>query len=364
MKSISFLTPLSSILILTNFAYADCVSGDCNNGTGKFEYADGGVYEGSFKDGWREGHGKYTWAGKDRYEGNWTHGNQDGDGSYFNADGSIEFTGRWQNGQRLAAENAENKNVSDNPDTNNGCISGNCVDGTGVYLLPTGDRYEGSFKDGKRGGPGTYLWKDGSKYTGNWENDRQEGQGSYFLADGTLGYEGLWKSGAESPADSVKASLDEKAVAAGGSNCVSGNCTEGSGRYKYEGFGIYEGQFAGGVRNGHGTFTWDDGTVYTGAWVNDNMTGFGTLSFPDKRKFEGAFDNGNKVAGTFTWPDGSKYIGTFKDNKINGYGTTIYADGSFYVGNFENEMKSGKGSYLNANGGVVYSGTWKDDKAG
>ena len=39
-----------------------------------------------------------------------------------------------------------------------------------------GDRYTGTWKNGKRDGQGTYCWADGKKYTGYWTN----GVGAYL----------------------------------------------------------------------------------------------------------------------------------------------------------------------------------------
>ena len=68
------------------------------------------------------------------------------------------------------------------------CISGNCENGFGVYLLSgswEGDEYEGEFKNGFFDGIGTYTWKNSDKYVGEWKDGDRDGFGSmYFIAQG------------------------------------------------------------------------------------------------------------------------------------------------------------------------------------
>lgn len=42
--------------------------------------------------------------------------------------------------------------------------------------------------------------------------------------------------------------------------------------------GVYEGQFAFGVKQGHGLMVWANGDEYDGDWAIDQMTGFGKLT--------------------------------------------------------------------------------------
>ena len=37
-------------------------------------------------------------------------------------------------------------------------------------LWPSGAKYHGEWKEGKRAGQGMYVWPDGSKYRGGWAN--------------------------------------------------------------------------------------------------------------------------------------------------------------------------------------------------
>lgn len=75
-----------------------CVSGDCNNGFGKFIYSDGDIYEGYFSAGSRHGFGKYQYIEGDTYEGMWSWNNRTGLGYYKWPSGN-EYIGYWNANQ-------------------------------------------------------------------------------------------------------------------------------------------------------------------------------------------------------------------------------------------------------------------------
>ena len=52
-----------------------------------------------------------------------------------------------------------------------GCISGNCVNGYGVYVWEDGQQYEGWWKNDKRNGQGTNTYASGRIKKGKWIND-------------------------------------------------------------------------------------------------------------------------------------------------------------------------------------------------
>ncbi len=54
------------------------------------------------------------------------------------------------------------------------CISGNCQNGTGVFLYPGGDKYEGDFVNKKKEGKGKLTTKKGESYNGSWKGDRKK----------------------------------------------------------------------------------------------------------------------------------------------------------------------------------------------
>ncbi|GAB2516651.1 M48 family metalloprotease [Spirosoma aerophilum] len=89
-----------------------------------------------------------------------------------------------------------------------GCVSGDCEDGTGVFVYPTRERYAGEFEEGDKHGEGTeyyadgklkykgnfrdnlrsdygvYYYRNGDKYAGWFQNNMPNGKGTYYFADG------------------------------------------------------------------------------------------------------------------------------------------------------------------------------------
>ena len=60
---------------------------------------------------------------------------------------------------------------------NGQCLSGDCVNGRGVYKYSHG-RYNGEWKNGKRHGFGIMRYNSGGRYIGDWKNDKQHGEGT------------------------------------------------------------------------------------------------------------------------------------------------------------------------------------------
>lgn len=71
------------------------------------------------------------------------------------------------------------------PRTAVGCVSGDCEDGTGVFVYPTGERYAGEFEDGDKHGEGTEYYADGKvKYKGGFRDNLRCDYGVYFYRNG------------------------------------------------------------------------------------------------------------------------------------------------------------------------------------
>lgn len=73
-------------------------------------------------------------------------------------------------------------------------ISGNTVDGTGVFEFDDGRRYSGSWKNGKADGTGTYTYSEDTSYKGSFVEGYASGRGVYVDADGNT-YDGEYREG-------------------------------------------------------------------------------------------------------------------------------------------------------------------------
>lgn len=162
-----------------------CLFGDCNNGFGIYTWGEGqwagDKYLGEWKDGSLHGQGVYMWHSGSKYIGSWENGKQSGYGTQYYSDGTKSI-GYFVDGSLSGSKLTE------------GCISGNCSDGFGVWIFSSGDKFEGYYKDGLRNGQGLYLYPDGMKYDGNFENDKRSGYGTFTWTDGST-HTGYWKNG-------------------------------------------------------------------------------------------------------------------------------------------------------------------------
>jgi len=104
---------------------------------------------------------------------------------------------------------------------------------------------------------------------------------------------------------------------------------------------------------------------YSQCVEGDCENGTGTYIYAYNRsKYVGEFKN-NKMhgQGTFTMGDGSKYIGEYKDDMMHGEGTITFANGEEkYVGEFKNSNMHGQGTFTNADGTIYHKGLWENGK--
>ncbi len=141
--------------------------------------------------------------------------------------------------------------------------------------------------------------------------------------------------------------------------CISGNCENGYGTWRYPDGGQYVGpwknglrngqgtdyfadgsryvgQFVDGKRNGHGTYTGASGYNYTGQWSNNKENGQGRAVCSNGERQEGTFIDGFMVYGKSEFPNGNRYVGQYRPDgngiQRHGQGTFTWADGSTYTG--------------------------------
>ncbi|MBF0446760.1 MAG: hypothetical protein HQL67_01020 [Magnetococcales bacterium] len=113
---------LLSINQLTGNKTVGCVSGNCKNGLGIYQFANGSSYNGYWLNGKKQGKGTYRYSDGSQYIGDWLQDNKHGQG---------------------------------------------------LYIFQRGERYFGSWKDGKKHGTGIILTPDGQKIKTIWNQGKR-----------------------------------------------------------------------------------------------------------------------------------------------------------------------------------------------
>ncbi|PAP79557.1 hypothetical protein B1759_14640 [Rubrivirga sp. SAORIC476] len=268
----------------TSHEAVGCFAGTCLNGTG-VATANGHTYRGSFREGRPFGSGVLTLESGTRIEATF-----DGEGG---AEGSVVRTSGWRYQGGL---------LETDPDALGPLVP----HGQGRADYPSGDRYEGGWRNGKLHGQGVNTFANGNRYEGAFANGKRWGLGVFLFADGRR-YEGAWQDDAY----------------------------HGRGVHSWPDGRRYEGLFVSGERQGEGLFTWPDGRRYEGQFESGTRQGIGVFTWPDGRRYEGQFASGERHGtGVFTFSDGKRFDGTWVDDAPVD-GTLIPLDGEPYPVRFE-----------------------------
>lgn len=184
-----------------------CISGNCIDGYGTFNYENGEQYEGFFKNAHRSGPGLLLYEDGSSFNGMWENDEKNGLGFYSSYDGSF-FLGHHQanlrNGEGIEqmydeegvifsianweSGNETSKIGNEKNDVLIGCISGDCQNGFGSYLYENGDIYMGFYKNGLYDNIGMYIYKSGDVFIGAFENQKRYGYGMYVWQNGSIYY--------------------------------------------------------------------------------------------------------------------------------------------------------------------------------
>jgi hypothetical protein len=182
----------------------------------------------------------------------------------------------------------------------------------GEYILQSGNKYFGQFKDGHMDGEGTFLFHNGDKYVGQFKNSSKNGNGVLNFSNGDI-YEGEFTNGTMGVNGVLKYAHGDKYTGQFNNN----NKINGYGVLEYVNGDRYEGQWVNNKKNGVGTFTKNNET-YTGIWNNNEFTS-GQINFRTGVILVGDFniivdEMGRRVYetnGTAHYPDGSRFTGIF-----------------------------------------------------
>ena len=270
------------------------------------------------------------------------------------------------------------------------CLSGDCINGQGVFKYASGALYEGKFSNGKIADFGTLFFSNGNVYKGNWKNQYREGNGELKYANGDH-YQGGFQKGRFQGKGVMNFNNGDKYQGEWQQDKMHGD-----GVYAYNNGDRYEGDFYDGNIHGYGTMFYYTGSRYEGNWVENLKEGEGTYYKANGQKIAGHWNNGklasktstnhtttytapspsissptvnsginrdcnNQICyegvGKFVYSDGSKWIGEFRAGKPEGKGKCLYANGDKYEGGWEKHAPHGEGVMYYANG-KVYGAKW------
>jgi hypothetical protein len=284
------------LLLLTTLSVSafaqkgECLFGECDFGYGVMVYVNGEKYVGEFDNSKRHGQGVYSLSNGDKYVGTWKNNHQAGEGRLYKKDGAIEG-GIWENGKLKLPQALGSK-----------CIYGDCENNYGIFIFESGIKLAGNFKAGEPYRQVTVFYPNGAKYVGEFTNYERQGAGILSHPDGLI-EEGFWAN------DTYSGSLKT------GLGCVHGNCQDGNGKFIYDDYTTYIGDFENTYAHGYGECYFSDGDYYKGDWQDHVFHGKGTMFYSDGSKQEGIWKAGafiGKVSaepkrvvsakGTFTAP--------------------------------------------------------------
>lgn len=306
-RNMKGLNLLSRLILIFSFLAAQtadlsaqCISGNCQNGTGTYRYSATSKYNGQFQNGLRHGRGKMVYTDGNVYEGQFYLGKKQGDnGTMTFAANGDKYVGQWKNDQ---------------------------PNGKGVYYFATKERYEGEFVNGTFEGKGTMFYPDGANYAGGWSKNRKHGYGVFLLADGRE-KRGTWAMGKyvgesentqsqQKPSNATAQNSQNKPNnqskpnnqtkptnqakpnqpdLGGLRNCSASYCRSGQGYYKYPEGSTWVGEFKDGVPNGRGVCYYANGDRYEGQWANNTPNGEGIMYFATGRVYGAVWVNGSMV---------------------------------------------------------------------
>lgn len=153
---------------------AQCIQGDCTNGTGTYDFGFA-VYTGQFKNGKPHGKGVMNYGQGEKFEGNFTDGVENGEGVLHK--NGTQRNVVFRNG-KLEKETII---VGGHTPAIQGCQLGDCLSGEGKIIYSSGNTYAGNFLNGQRHGHGKFSFVSGNTFTGKFEKDIPV-QGSFFYA--------------------------------------------------------------------------------------------------------------------------------------------------------------------------------------
>ena len=174
------------LFLVSLSGFAQCLSGDCQNGFGKFNFGFA-IYEGNFVSGKPNGQGTMDYGGGEKFVGNFKDGQEDGAGKLYK--NNIPLTVTYINGKVKYRQVVTV--IGGNAPVVKGCVKGDCYNGFGIIKYDSGNSFEGIFKYGLIGESGKFIYKNGDYFEGKFVNEINT-EGNYFFAQENVTYNGTF----------------------------------------------------------------------------------------------------------------------------------------------------------------------------
>ena len=280
------------LLICPTFLTAQCVTGNCLDGKGKYKFENGSIYSGQFSDGKLNGKGTMRYHSGDIYTGMWEDNKKNGGGKFERSNGNI-YEGQFVNGKL----NGKGRLLYKSKDRYVGTFIDNVPNGKGKIYFKNGNKYEGDVVSGKMHGEGSMIYKNGNFYKGAWNQNKKHGNGFFQFASGKH-VEGVWVDGKR---DKTKKAIKKEEDTFGAvkfkalKDCTRQYCNNEDGVFSYSDGTRYIGPFKNGGPNGDGRVEYANGDVYEGGWKHHLPDGYGVMKFKNGYTYATIWTNG--VAG-------------------------------------------------------------------
>lgn len=237
-------------LVVSLSAQANCLSGDCQNGTGQASFKNGDTYTGEWSGGLMHGRGLYVFRTRARYEGDFYRGAMQGKGTMYYPDGGY-YVGEWQ---------------------------ANKKSGLGKLVLPSGKTQEGRWLKGQYAGVATSSNGSGTVIAVH----RHTRSANAATTAPIAAKPSRQSSTTATPAGSQR-------------DCNAVFCEEGQGRYEYRDGAVFVGEFEDGAPSGEGRVQYANGDRYAGDWFENAPDGRGTYTFANGRAVLGRWEEGKLI---------------------------------------------------------------------
>jgi TonB family protein len=308
------------------------------------------------------GNGIATFKDGHKFIGEFKDGKPNGQGTLFESNGSVINQGIWASGSFLSSAFQDPSYI-----------------GQGTYSR-NGNKYVGTWRDGKYNGQGTFTFFSGSKYVGEFKDNQFSGQGTLFSPSELVVVTGVWANGKFVRSDSLqRSSLAES----NSSNCAKPEYPSFSRRLEEE--GSVEVLFlveadgkvnAAAVEKSSGFRRLDEAatrgvsTCQFKPLIVGGVTqqSWASMKFTFRLETNTAQSN-VPIAQTANATNVSASLGALPaclgDKTAtwnNCLGTFTYFYGAKDVNEYQNGMRNGQGIEYDKNGSVISAGTWKNNQ--